>query len=188
LDLSLSIQGGGDVVLDESGSKPNFTFALSLIKSFEHSKIAFNAGSGWKERYFDPEKKSEFNLNYGVSFTKNFERGQIALNAGSQWQERYLDPEENGYTKNTNVGINSTYQIMKKLSSYGGVNFSKNEDQDNIGSKTLRGRCGLTFDISRWLAILLEYSYTDAIYSDETSNYRNNRFALTLTASKGYFF
>ncbi len=125
-------------------------------------------------------------LEYSAKFEKRFGRGRAFVSARSGWDEGFMDVEPRAFTRYWSGEAGIEYEPVHDLQAYAGVDYRKNdyaleqqEDDDTVG-----GRCGVRYRFLRWFSADLGYAHRRRISDDPNNEYGDNRFTLTVTASK----
>lgn len=170
IPVSYHIHDGG--VGFEYGFSPSTNLALE-IGYFSPTGIDINPG-----------------LEYTARFEKRFRRGRAFASAQSGWDEGFMDVEPRAFTRYWGGDAGVEYEPVQDLQAYAGVDYRKNdyagdafrgsqEDDDTFG-----GRCGVRYRFLRWFSADLGYAHRRRVSKDPNNEYGDNRFTLTVTASK----
>lgn len=125
-------------------------------------------------------------LEYTGRFEKRFRRGRAFISARSGWDEGFMDVQPRAFTRYWGGDAGIEYEPIQNFQAYAGVDYRKNdyaleeeEDDDTVG-----GRCGVRYRFLRWFSADLGYAHRRRTSDDPNNAYGDNRFTLTITASK----
>lgn len=125
-------------------------------------------------------------LAYTGRFEKRFRRGRAFISARSGWDEGFMDVEPRAFTRYWGADAGVEYEPVHNLQAYAGVDYRKNdyalEEQED--DETVGGRCGVRYRFLRWFSADLGYAHRRRVSKDPNNEYGDNRYTLTVTASK----
>lgn len=129
----------------------------------------------------DSENESETPVN--LSLTKRFSQGSVTFSAEGGYDYTTTAAENIGYYVYYGGTLAADYVFTRRFSGDAAITYMYHDYKDEIPSRdddVYRARCGLSFQLSRWLTARLGYTYNAVESNIEANDYVENRGSLDL--------
>jgi hypothetical protein len=122
--------------------------------------------------------------SYDILLTQNFDRGNFSIGGNGGWREGYLEAERRGLIKYWGAESRFNYQVMERLTNYGGLSYRNDKDTVDRMTRDFRANYGWRVSFMRWFSISLDYSFLKRDDDIDANDYKANRIMMNLTAGR----
>ena len=123
---------------------------------------------------------------FTAAVTRKFSRGSITAGGNGGWSYENLQQGvglTSGFSQYYGAYLNGMYQVLEPVNVYAGASY-RHDKYTLDKSDFFTGNAGLRWTFLRWFALSLDYSYAQRNVDIGTGDYKDNRVALFLTASR----
>ena len=118
-------------------------------------------------------------------FTKRFQNGSLQISGQGGYNTTAVTAEDLGYYIYYGVAISGDYEFTRRIKGDVIAGYTYRDYKDQIPQRkddVIRGGCGLSFQLLRWLSARLGYTYRSVESNIQTNDYVENRVSLLFTA------